>query len=169
MRRPSRLAAVLLLPLAVSAASCSDDGSPVVDAGGAATTEAAPDTAPPPGSDDVTFVSLSLRLTGDTEVPAPGSAGIATADLTYDGDQMCLQGSTSDVGPIIGGHVHAAPVGEAGDVVVDFELSTTEDGAFEACEVVGAEGGVIVEDPTNYYVNLHTEEFPDGAVRAQVG
>ncbi len=162
----SRTVAAFLLPLGLLVA-CSDEGSPVVEAGDGGVVTAPQDTAPP--VDDPIFTSLSLRLTGDTEVPGPGSAGISTVELTYDGNAMCISGSTSNVGPLTAGHVHAAPAGESGDVVVDFELSTTGDGPFEACEVVGAEGGVVMRDPKNYYVNLHTAEFPDGAVRAQVG
>ena len=174
-RRPRALAHVVLLVLVAGA--CSDDQSPTVEAGGsdttvaaeASTTTTAAEATSTTAAPTAEVQTLELTLTGDVEVPGPGSTGTAEATLTYDGDELCVEGTTTGVGALIGGHIHAAPVGESGDIVIDLGISTTGDGPFEGCATVGAEGGVVFEDPTNYYLNLHTEEFPAGAVRAQLG
>lgn len=167
-----RLAASLAL--AVVVAACGSEDAPTIDpgAGGAAPSSTAPatsTTAATPVSADVEPQSLQLALTGDAEVPGPGSDGTAEATLTYDGDELCLEGTTTGVGPLTNGHIHAGPAGASGPVVVDFAIRTDADGPFRGCARVGAEGGVVFVDPAAYYVNLHTAEFPDGAVRAQLG
>ncbi len=156
-----------LLALALPLAACSDEGNPTVDVGAldSATTTAAPSTSTPT---TVAARELTLTLTGDVEVPGPGSDGTATATLTYDGIELCAAVVVDGTGPITAGHVHAAPAGEAGPVVIDLLLEG--DGQLpESCVPIGAEGGIVFEDPTSYYVNLHTAELPDGAVRAQLG
>jgi hypothetical protein len=148
---------VLLL---VALAACGDEGSPAVE--GAEVTAPAPtstSTTVPPTT--IAPQSVPLALTGD--------GGSVDATLTYDGDRLCLAGTTSGLGAITSAHVHAGLAGESGPPVVDFEIRTDADGPFEGCATVGAEGGVVLVDPTSYYVDLHTADLPDGAVRAQVG
>ena len=159
---------LLAVPVALALAACGSEDSPVIDV---PTTTAPPGTLgptiPPVQGDPGT--TLSLALTGGAEAPGPGSDGSATATLTYDGDNLCLSGTTNDVGALVAGHVHAGAAGESGPVVIDLNITTEGDGPFEGCATVGAEGGAVFGDPSGYYVNLHTAEFPDGAVRAQLG
>jgi hypothetical protein len=169
-----RAAAVGLLVLL---ASCGSDDAPLIEAGDDEVTTSEPQSSTTteyrdsvPSTSAATEVqTLELVLTGDTEVPGPGSAGTAEATLTYDGDELCVTGDTTDVGALIGGHVHAGLVGESGAIMIDLGIETDGDGPFEGCATVGAEGGVVLVDPTSYYLNLHTAEFPEGAVRAQLG
>jgi hypothetical protein len=45
------------------------------------------------------------------------------------------------------------------------------DGTSEGCNEPMEDASVlqaIVDDPAGYYVNLHTEEFPGGAIRGQL-
>jgi hypothetical protein len=173
--RRVRSFSLLLLPVLAAVAACESDQEPTVEAGGEQTTEAAQASTTTTSGDTSSTIdaaevqTLELALTGDVEVPPPGSTGTAEATLTYDGDELCVEGTTTGVGALIGGHIHAAPAGESGDIVIDLGITTAGDGPFEGCATVGAEGGVVLEDPTNYYLNLHTAEFPTGAVRAQLG
>lgn len=173
MRRP---AVIVLLVVVAAVAGCGTEDAPTIEPGGGATigdgattTTTATTTAPGPVPADAEPETIELTLTGDAEIPGPGSSGTAQATLTYDGDQLCLDGTTSGVGVLTNGHVHAGPAGESGPVVVDFGIRTDGDGPFQGCARVGAEGGVVFTEPAAYYVNLHTAEFPDGAVRAQLG
>lgn len=165
-----RSACLVLFVLPALLGACGSGDNPALDpeaVENAATSSTSSTTAPAVAT-TVEPRSAELTLTGDAEVPGPGSRGTATASLTYDGNELCLRGETSGVGAVTNGHIHAAPAGEAGAVVVDLGIQTDGDGPFEGCALVGAEGGVVFVDPASYYVNLHTAEFPDGAVRAQL-
>jgi len=168
--RPMRLRVPLALAAGLAVASCGSDESPVLDVPStAAPTSTTSTTAVPTSGTVAEPQSITLTLTGDAEVPGPGSTGTAEATLTYDGDQLCVSGTTTGVGAITAAHVHAGAAGESGPPGGPLPVETDGDGPIEGCQVVGAEGGVVFVDPASYYLNLHTAEFPDGAVRAQLG
>lgn len=156
------------LAILVVAASCGSDDAPTIDAGAGVSSSS---TAPSTTSTTATTApqTIELVLTGDAEAPGPAGAGTATATLAYDGDQLCATGTTDGVGALVAGDVHAGVAGEAGPLVVDLGIVTDGDGPFEGCARVGAEGGVVFVDPASYYLDLHTADLPDGAVRAQLG
>jgi hypothetical protein len=150
----------------VFVAACGDEDSPTFE-----TEDGTPLTAAPPSSSTTTSSTtattartqpqeLTLTLAGE---------GTAEATLTYDGDQLCVRGTTDGVGALTSGRIHAGPAGENGPPVVDLGVETAGDGPFEGCATVGAEGGVVFVDPTSYYLSLATADHPDGAVRAQLG
>lgn len=154
-RVPALLATVLL------AAACGSDGSPAIEAdAGASTSAPSSTTSTTAPAAPVEPQSLDLTLSG---------SGSATATLTYDGDQLCVEGTTDGVGAVTAGHVHAGPGGQTGPVVVDLAVQTDGDGPFRGCARVGAEGGVVLVDPASYYVDLHSDAEPDGAVQARLG
>lgn len=157
-RVPALLATVLL------AAACGSEESPAIEADAGASTSTTSSTAPTTSTSAPAAPSEPQSL----EVTLSGS-GSATATLTYDGDQLCVEGRTDDVGAVTAGHVHAGPGGETGPVVVDLGVQTDGDGPFRGCASVGAEGGVVLVDPASYYVDLHTDAEPDGAVQARLG
>jgi hypothetical protein len=68
------------------------------------------------------------------------------------------------------GHIHAAPKGENGDIVVPLTApSAGNPAAFGGCKNVNSDLlGRIAANPANYYVNVHTSRYPDGAVRGQL-
>ena len=71
------------------------------------------------------------------------------------------------------GHIHVAPVGSPGPIVVPlFAGSFAGTDAVSGCvEDVDADLiKAIRQDPAAYYVNLHSRpNFPGGAVRGQLG
>ncbi|HEX2240056.1 MAG TPA: CHRD domain-containing protein, partial [Actinomycetota bacterium] len=67
-------------------------------------------------------------------------------------------------------HIHKGKKDENGDVVVNLFLTPQE-----GSEASGCEEGVsrrlirrIKNRPRNFYVNVHTEDFPAGAIRGQL-
>jgi hypothetical protein len=76
----------------------------------------------------------------------------------------------------VAGHVHEAPVGVAGAIVVPLFVSPTpatsarhiEQGGI-ATPNAGTTGADLCANPSAYYVNYHTTAFPGGAIRGQLG
>jgi hypothetical protein len=121
---------------------------------------------------------LRATLTGEAEVPGPGDdngSGRARIRLIGEKRKVCFKLSWRRIGPVLAAHIHAAPRGEAGDIVVPlFEagkagLSTTVK-RVSGCvrDVARAVIRGIKRHPRRYYVNVHTTGYPDGAIRGQL-
>jgi CHRD domain len=112
-------------------------------------------------------------LTGSEEVPGPGDPdgeGAAQIDVDPANGTVCATWDLVDIDSATAAHIHAGAAGVSGAVVVT--LPTPEaDGSGGDC-VSGQDTAVlqaIVDDPDAYYVNVHTDPFPDGAIRGQLG
>jgi hypothetical protein len=75
----------------------------------------------------------------------------------------------------VAGHIHQAPVGVAGPIVVPLFVSPTpptnarhirQSGV--ATPNAGTTGAAICQNPSAYYVNYHTTAFAGGAIRGQL-
>ena len=114
---------------------------------------------------------LSTSLTGAAEVPGPGdSDGTGTVKLTLNQGkgQICFELTVSNIAAATAAHIHEAPAGKAGDVVVTLSPPPAE-GSSKNCVSAGEDLiKRIRQNPENFYVNVHNAEFPDGAVRGQL-
>jgi hypothetical protein len=113
---------------------------------------------------------LTTTLTGEQEVPVRGDLdGIGFATVTVNPGQgvLCYELSVSGIAPATAAHIHEAPVGMAGPVVVGLQPPT--DGSSSGCVEVGRTlAKDILKNPADYYVNVHNAEFPGGALRGQL-
>ena len=114
-------------------------------------------------------------LTGSQEVPGPGDPdGFGTATVTINPDNSITATITvARIGSnITGAHIHPGVAGVAGDVLVGFTSSTTsfQNGVLNATvpSVPVDTLNAIRANPSAFYVNVHTSEFPGGAVRGQL-
>jgi hypothetical protein len=115
---------------------------------------------------------LSATLTGAAEVPGPGDAdgtGTAMLRLRLGQGQICHMLSVSNITlPATAAHIHVGAANVAGPVVVP--LTTPDaDGNVSGC--VAADRALVKQilmNPAGYYVNVHTSDFPAGAVRGQL-
>jgi glucose/arabinose dehydrogenase len=115
---------------------------------------------------------FSVVLSGAEEAPGPGDpdgSGRASLRINPGQQRICFQIRVSDITlPATAAHIHEAPVGQPGPVVVGL-TPPNANGASEGCVTAKQEIIVaILENPANYYVNVHTSDFPAGAVRGQL-
>jgi hypothetical protein len=114
---------------------------------------------------------LNATLSGAEEVPGPGDAdgsGTALITLNQGQGQVCWELAASDIMTPTAAHIHVGVFGVAGPVVV--ALSPPEDGSSTGCTSVDPELiKQIRQNPEVYYVNIHTSDFPSGALRGQLG
>lgn len=155
--------------LALLGAACGDSAEDSVDEVTDSLSEAAEDAEEAVDDAVAEATTFEVSLTGDAEVPGPGADGSGTATVTVDAEQVCVEGSVDGVEPISAGHIHEGESDAAGGVVVDLGVTTGDDGAFDSCgEVDAVTAAEIIANPSGFYLNLHNESFPDGAVRGQL-
>ncbi len=113
---------------------------------------------------------LQTELSGEEEVPPgdPDGSGSATIILIRP-NTICYVLTAENIAPATAAHIHKAPPGEPGPVVVPLDNPPTY-GASGGCTVVDDPEVVsdIQENPGNYYVNVHNAEYPEGAIRGQL-
>src|SRR5687767_11025233 len=103
---------------------------------------------------------MSIELTGAAEAPGPGDPdGSGTASFTFNPGtgEVCYDFSVTDVGPLAAAHIHVAPVGSPGPVVIPTPPTSATGGT--GC--VSADRDLIVAiltDPSAYYFNVHNAE-----------
>jgi hypothetical protein len=113
---------------------------------------------------------LTTTLTGEQEVPEQGDLdGIGFATVTVNPGQgvLCYELSVSGIAPATAAHIHEAPVGVAGPVVLDL-LPPTNGSSSDCIDVDRTLAKDILKNPADYYVNVHNLEFPGGALRGQL-
>jgi len=114
---------------------------------------------------------IQVNMTGAAEAPGPGDpdgSGTAKFTIRQEQGQICYNLTVQNIAPATAAHIHIAPVGQPGPVVVPLKAPTK--GASEGCATVTRElATAILKNPANYYVNVHNAEFPAGAVRGQLG
>ena len=135
----------------------------------------------PAGAD--TEIKLTTTLTGLN--PLTGTVtgdpdGRGTAEFTFDIEQgtVCyeleVEGISEPVEPAPGlgsAHIHfVATGGIAVDLEADFEPDMSDEFKASGCvQVDSALLQAILENPDQFYVNIHNAEFPGGALSGLLG
>ena len=116
--------------------------------------------------------TFTATLSGEVEVPAgdPDGSGSATIVIDYEAGTLCYEIEVADIEPATASHIHIGAEGEAGDIVINLDTDGFE-GSTEGCIEPMEDAQAlfdIAEDPAGYYVNVHTADYPGGAVRGQL-
>jgi hypothetical protein len=160
------LAAVIALAAAVVAAPAA-----LAQYGGTATTgghgqeHAADGGACPPRPEPGAKI-LNGDMDGRVEVPPGDPDGTGQVTVWLKGDRVWFKLTWEGIDPPNLSHIHKAPLGKAGEPVI--KLS---DGAprRQGCVLApAATVSAIAADPAAYYVNVHNQRHPKGAIRAQL-
>lgn len=166
---PRRLLALPLVLCSLALAACGADQDPALEVPEDETTATSDGTAGGPAAVQATFGPI--QLTGDNEIPGPGdedASGQAHVYLEADGsicyDFIGIDGLDT---PPTAAHIHEGDESTAGPPVLTMETPT--EGSLDACADDQAElSARIAENPAGFYVNVHNEEFPEGAIRGQL-
>jgi hypothetical protein len=122
-----------------------------------------------PGSDHGGS-ALTTDMTGAEEAPGPGDpdgTGTAVITLNHGQGEVCFELTVENIAPATAAHIHVAPPGVPGPVVVG--LTAPTDGSSSGCVSVARELiKAIADAPDAYYINVHNAAFPAGAVRGQL-
>ena len=122
---------------------------------------------------------LFTTLSGAEEVDAQGNpnqgdpdgSGTASLRLNSGREEICFTLQWEDIEPPHAAHIHRAPAGVNGPVVVPlFGAPSTFPVSHKGC--VPASRALVKEirrNPSAFYVNVHNQPFPGGALRGQLG
>jgi len=111
---------------------------------------------------------LTATLTGAAETP-PGKAdgtGGFTVTVDPETNDFCYSLWADKIGKPTMAHVHSGAAGASGPPILTLEVTGKDN---DECLAVDKEKlDPIVANPAGYYVNVHTADFPGGAVRGQL-
>ena len=118
---------------------------------------------------------LSADLNGPNEVTPGDPDGTGTMHLTLNQGQgeICWDLDVSDIESPTRAHIHDGEAGVNGPVVVfffDLVIPNPIPVASDGC-VDGVDADLIKDirqNPQDYYINVHNDEYPAGAIRGQL-
>lgn len=156
--------ACVIAVAALALAGCGDDGDSAEDAIRRTATSVA---------DRVEGATqLKATLSGTQEVPGPGDpdgTGTANVNLDVTKRDVCYEVKVENIDRPDKMHIHEGESGKAGDIVVPLATPTGGDSTTNGCANVDAAlVGRMAANPGDFYVNVHTEDYPNGAVRGQL-
>lgn len=114
---------------------------------------------------------VTAVLLGVNEVPNPGDpdgSGFAEITLNQGQGTISYMISVQGIAPATAAHIHLAPAGVAGGVVVGLAAPTNGMSSGTITNVDPELIKAIRQNPQAYYVNVHNNEYPSGALRGQL-
>jgi len=165
-RRPLA-AALLAVLLAATAGACGGDGDKGKD------TKVTTGSTASGEKTEGTAVSLKALLNPAEEVPGPGvKDGIGRVGIDVAGPKVCSDVKVTMGEKPVAAHIHKGAMGMSGPVVVDlkpvFESGESAYMSKTCVDTTAATASQLIADPAAYYVNIHSDGHPDGAMRGQL-
>lgn len=123
-------------------------------------------------SANATVLHFVVNLSGAQEVDASGNPnqgdpdGSAIANVFVDTVGLTIDWNIVAENiqlPPIGAHIHQAPAGTNGSIVIDFS------GQLSGTGLADPDIANLIANPSGFYVNVHNGDFPGGAIRGQIG
>ena len=124
--------------------------------------------------------NFSASLSGQGEVPPVQTTANGTADLVPTNDSVDYLVNTTNLEGIAAGHIHLAPPGQNGPIVVTlFNITSHQNQSYFSGNFTGEnlegpmQGNPLREligamNNGTSYVNVHTGKNPNGEIRGQI-
>ena len=125
--------------------------------------------------------TIVINLTGSEEVPPIRTEATGVAEITPGVDSIAYSIIATNIVGVTAGHIHLGAKGENGPIVVTlFKYDSpmnevSENGTITADKLEGPMTGKQISDLAStgangmLYVNVHTEQNPNGEIRGQGG
>lgn len=123
-------------------------------------------------------VYFAASLNGANEVPVANGPAVGDKDgravefLKIQGNQVSFAMKWKGIAPPTAAHIHLGAAGGNGGVKIPFFAEKLPDSVYSVTGSVTVNDAKLLSDlrtnPAGFYANLHTAEFPGGAVRGQL-
>jgi hypothetical protein len=130
------------------------------------------------GGGDADAVYFAASLNGRNEVPTSNGPAVGDKDgaaiefVRIQGDQVSFAMKWKGIAPPTAAHIHQGVAGKNGDVKIPFFAEKLPGSLYSVTGSVTVDDPQLLSslrsDPAGFYANLHTAEFPGGAVRGQL-
>jgi CHRD domain len=169
-----RVSKRIVLPVCVTALSA---GAIALAGGGNPSYGPGPVYAPGPQGGSLPVTALTANLNGRREISASGRAragdrdGRGVAQVLLRGRrQICISVLVANIGVPVAAHIHKARAGRNGGVVLPLGAPTQGGlaGSTTCAQISTGLHKKLRTQPKQYYVNVHTQAFPNGAIRGQL-
>jgi hypothetical protein len=113
--------------------------------------------------------NFHASLLGSNEVPPGDADGTGTARIAINDatNQVCTDLEVRNIGNVTAAHIHEGRAGVNGPPVITLDAPDDDDS--DDCDTVS---DALVDRmrrmPGDFYVNVHTTDFPNGAIRGQI-
>jgi len=112
-------------------------------------------------------LEFEAYLLGKNEVPSGPAKAAGTVNLKITGSKVCWKFTKlKGFGKPLVAHIHKGKAGKSGPVYIPLGGAFKAAGCFSAPS--SAPTAAIAKSPKGFYVNIHTKQFPNGAVRGQL-
>jgi hypothetical protein len=114
------------------------------------------------------------ELNPQTLQPGAGDPdAVGAALVVIRGRNVCFRVTARRIGDVIGSHIHRGTAAQIGPIVVPFFDDPVGNGNFtRRAGCVRASSRALTKEiarnPGGFYVNVHTTDFPGGAIRGQL-
>ncbi|MFI9099917.1 CHRD domain-containing protein [Streptomyces fildesensis] len=123
-------------------------------------------------------VYFAASLNGANEVPVANGPAVGDKDgkavefLKIQGNQVSFAMKWKGIAPPTAAHIHQGAAGSNGGVKIPFFAEKLPGSVYSVTGSVTVDDAKLLSDlranPGGFYANLHTAEFPGGAVRGQL-
>ncbi|HYC94918.1 MAG TPA: CHRD domain-containing protein [Sphingomicrobium sp.] len=113
--------------------------------------------------------NFAANMTGANEVPPADPDGVGTARISTDDatNRICTRLEVRNISAVTAAHIHRGRAGVNGPPVITLDAPDDDD-SDDCDDVPDALLDEIRRSPADFYVNVHTADYPDGAIRGQI-